>query len=152
MRMSLSQLRRIIKEEVQRTLRESPGMKSPRAHYLDDVDFNSPLGDQDFLDDNNISPEEVIKIDSARTARHASESIIEDQNGNLGLSNEEAAADWWKRNSASLMTQMPRPNKEQIIAAIIKDLKAMNRQADSIDDFGDAGALHKRSGRGPSGW
>ena len=154
MRMRLSQLRRIIKEEVQRTLRESPGMKSARSHYLTPVDFNSPLGDKDFLARNKISPEKAAEIQSARDARLASDSIMEDQNGYLGLSNEEAAEKWWawRDGGQMLKKQTPRPNKEQIIAAIIADLEEQNRQPDSIDNFGDAGGLHYRSGHGPSVW
>ena len=121
MRIRLSQLRRIIKEEVKRTLTEAPGARSPRMVAAQDAGVY-PLSD---------APTDEL-------AYMAAEAIMEDQNGNLGLSNEEAADDWMKWHPLDLKAYglANSAGKAALKADIVGKLKAVNRQPDQMDSDG----------------
>ena len=131
MRIRLSQLRQIIKEEVQRTLSEGLGEPSPRAQYLPYINWDVPA----------TTEEEYL----LRHARLASKDILEDEMGYSGMTNAEAADEWLKwEGKKDPHTKLYDP--KALAAAIVADLAAVNRQKDFTGEDGDDRLAPKRTG------
>ena len=132
MRIRLSQLRRIIKEEVQRTLSEGLGKRSERAQHLPSLDWHGE----------EHSEEEYLR----RHARLGSERILEDEMGYSGMTNAEAAESWLKWEGAK-DPHTKLYDRVALAAAIVADLVTVNRQVDFAGDDGPDPLAPR-----PTGW